>query len=261
MTANGSLEARRQALAADVISVLLRKHFVAPARAAAFDASLRLLEPPPLLQLSPILSRVYKHAPAVFRTREQCNALLGLKLCPKLLFVEDAEGAAVARCQLCWQRTARRFADAGLQHFFAQLFLSVESQVEHITLSRFDLFHGHVFLAPGVFGVLFHAREYPRSDVYSLGFCQHNSTLPFDEQLQSRRNILFVASASPAAGERRAALAVLNTSEGGPLHDLLRPGAEELHTVDEASLGTPLLDVTYLNNRRVAPQHRVFVSS
>lgn len=84
-------------------------------------------------------------------------------------------------------------------------------------LNRFDLFHGHLWTgttslrgggdssstsepSSPVVGLLMHALEYPAYDEdsfpYNLGHCQRGSTLSFDPQLATRRNILWVASAN-----------------------------------------------------------------
>ena len=66
-----------------------------------------------------------------------------------------------------------------------------------VQLSRFDLFHGHLFRArdwPHALGILFHAMEYP---IYSeefdviLGFCQLHSHISFQQDMWDSRNWLF----------------------------------------------------------------------
>lgn len=66
-----------------------------------------------------------------------------------------------------------------------------------VTLSRFDLFHGHLFRArdwPHSLGILFHAMEYPaygeEFDVI-LGFCQLHSHIRFQQGLWDSRNWIF----------------------------------------------------------------------
>ena len=66
-----------------------------------------------------------------------------------------------------------------------------------VALSRFDLFHGHLFRArdwPHALGILFHAKEYPahneQFDVI-LGFCQLQSYISFQQELWASRNWIF----------------------------------------------------------------------
>jgi len=63
-----------------------------------------------------------------------------------------------------------------------------------LTLSRFDLFHGHVFLndVQDFVGILFHAEEYPEDFPTNLGFCAANSTLPYEYDRFRYRNLIFV---------------------------------------------------------------------
>lgn len=87
-------------------------------------------------------------------------------------------------------RHAERHApDAGLQ----------------VELSRFCTFHAHAFsvqpqpqrdggdrAAPSLFGLLFHAREYPRGFPWELGFCAEGSTVAYEPADMALRNILFL---------------------------------------------------------------------
>ena len=65
-----------------------------------------------------------------------------------------------------------------------------------VALSRFDLFHAHVFQPHGHqgLGLLFHAAEYPayspEFDVH-LGYCQTNSTVAYEEVRMDQRNIIY----------------------------------------------------------------------
>lgn len=73
-------------------------------------------------------------------------------------------------------------------------------------MSRFDLFHGHLFLTrspPHGLGILFHAAEYPAIGPdfkVDLGFCQLDSPLAFDVEAFDRRNWLFFEVSSLMAG-------------------------------------------------------------
>jgi hypothetical protein len=84
------------------------------------------------------------------------------------------------------------------------------------SLSRHDLFHGHLFVTGGSsgdgevegggassvvtggsggLGVLLHACEYPQFDPvafpYQLGYCQRDSTLKYEPRAMDLRNIVF----------------------------------------------------------------------
>ena len=73
-----------------------------------------------------------------------------------------------------------------------------------VSLSRFDLFHAHLFATHGggggsgsdrQLGLLFHAREYPMNSTafpHNLGYCQAGSSLAFDARGMDTRNILYI---------------------------------------------------------------------
>jgi hypothetical protein len=68
----------------------------------------------------------------------------------------------------------------------------------NVSLSRYDLFHGHLFLASesGRLGILFHAKEYPAYDKkvfpYNMGYCQRGSDVKYNDSM-NLRNILWLA--------------------------------------------------------------------
>ncbi len=68
--------------------------------------------------------------------------------------------------------------------------------VLQVELTRWDLFHAHIFFTPqdrGI-GLLFHAKEYPRqceAFPYDLGYCQRGSPLEFHEKGMDFRNLLY----------------------------------------------------------------------
>jgi hypothetical protein len=94
--------------------------------------------------------------------------------------------------------------DDKLQTFFANLFEGIEEHVSkslvRVTISPFDLYHGHLFLSAEhqQIGILFHCKEYPRYDAdkfpYHLGYCQENSTCEFDAKSFQLRNLLWMSS-------------------------------------------------------------------
>jgi hypothetical protein len=71
------------------------------------------------------------------------------------------------------------------------------------SLSRHDLFHGHLFLSRrcGGVGLLFHAVEYPKYDPWefplNLGYCQADSPIPYNERAMDLRNIIFFEVRGP----------------------------------------------------------------
>eukprot|EP00877_Chromochloris_zofingiensis_P014294 jgi/Chrzof1/9118/Cz03g36190.t1 len=89
-------------------------------------------------------------------------------------------------------------------------------------------------------GILFHAAEYPQYDdtmfPYYLGYCQHGSSLEFDQRSMDLRNMLWF----------KGRLAVLDASEHSPLHGLLlHEGTRPLRTVYEEDFGNAVADILY----------------
>jgi hypothetical protein len=73
-----------------------------------------------------------------------------------------------------------------------------------VELSRFDLFHCHIFVtADGTPGLLFHASEYPapcHAFPYNLGYCQVKSPLRFSQaRLDWRNYVWFEVRSHPLA--------------------------------------------------------------
>lgn len=65
-----------------------------------------------------------------------------------------------------------------------------------VTLSRFDLFHAHMFCTHSTnrLGMLFHSKEYPAYDKdfpINLGFCQQKSPVKYEEAAMDFRNLLW----------------------------------------------------------------------
>jgi hypothetical protein len=239
-------------------------HGVSQERAARLEACLRRLPPPPA---PPALRRLA--ARLVQAPRDAARHELRRALAPPRVPVPDVEGAALCRCTLTRTPFGRRFAAQPLQRHFAAVFAAAAAGAPRVglplSLSRFDLFHGHLFAARGCVGLLLHAREYPRRappafDVH-LGHCQAGSTLEWDEREMALRNILYVVPVGDGGRALPPALAVLCTAPGSLLHDeLLAPGVRLLHTAYEEDLGVPLGDVNYLHAAPRVPQaSRLFV--
>ena len=89
---------------------------------------------------------------------------------------------------------------------------------------------------------------------HNLGYCQSGTPLVFDEASFGLRNLIYVL---PVDGPSH--LAALDCSAGALQRELVVP--ETLCRVDEADLGVPLADITYLHSlNRLLPEYRVFVS-
>ena len=255
---------RRAACGRDLLDVLLYGgRDLPPRRAAELHACVRPL-PPPLPVVPPALRRLT--AQLALRTQRGGAArVLHRALRKQRVLIPDVEGATRDRCQLCRSAHGQRFADAATARHFAAVFTAAAVGAPLVglplQLSRYDLYHGHLFASEGCLGLLLHAREYPSLPAafdVDLGFCQRGSPLVWDAALISLRNLLYVVPARCAAP---AVLAVLDTSPGKLLHDeLLAPGVQLFHTVYEEDLGVPLADVNYLHALpRTLPEHRVFV--
>lgn len=196
---------------------------------------------------------------------------------PRRIRVPDVEGALAEGCELAptdRKLGARRFTCRAASEYLARLFLiaggvgtrrgdarDADDDAARVSprLSRFDLFHGHLWTGtvegdggdleqpPGrVVGLLMHALEYPAYDETAfpcfLGHCQRGSTVAFDPSLASRRNLLWIASVD----EGWASFATLDTARGGALHPALL-AVPELHTTFEGDFGDVAGDVLYLH--------------
>jgi len=193
--------------------------------------------------------------------------------------VPDVENAFMHKCQLVSSPSsspsnmARRFRCRKANRYVAHLFSQIakHSDEADIQLSRFDLFHGHLFKDEDVVGILFHAKEYCRFDENTfnvdLGFCQIDSLVEYDPRKMQKRNVLWVAClqrgvAAEGGGRDNAlryAMVILDTSH---YSDLLFPGQTDFHTIYEGDFGEVIGYVFYfdaLKNRK--PQERVIVTS
>ncbi|KAL6579323.1 hypothetical protein OROMI_009539 [Orobanche minor] len=98
------------------------------------------------------------------------------------IWVPDVEGSNEDRCELTRTPYGRQFIDKGLNSYLEVLFKIIVERGPsvglNVSLSRYDLFHGHLFLAKesGRLGILFHAKEYHAYDKeifpYNMGYCQ-----------------------------------------------------------------------------------------
>mmetsp|Transcript_108651 Transcript_108651/g.307131 ORF Transcript_108651/g.307131 Transcript_108651/m.307131 type:complete len:277 (-) Transcript_108651:45-875(-) len=151
---------------------------------------------------------------------------------------------------------AMRVADGQLEDALVQLVRGIPEAARaagaEVALSRFDLFHGHLFRRSGGrgLGLLLHASEYPAKDAESfpveLGFCQQGSTLQYDGRQMQKRNILVLLPLhGPVHGY------VLDAT-AEPVRSLIPEYLQEpVYTLDESMLGTPLADVYFLPDASV----------
>ncbi|KHN43299.1 ATP-dependent Clp protease proteolytic subunit-related protein 3, chloroplastic [Glycine soja] len=129
---------------------------------------------------------------------------------PTIIPVPDCEGSKEERCELTRTRYGRRFVCEELNLYLQFLFELIVDRGPSVgldvALNRFDLFHGHLFLAldSGRLGILFHAKEYPAYDKqvfpYNMGFCQRGSNVTYDDSM-NLRNILWLAPMLGDSGE------------------------------------------------------------
>ena len=150
----------------------------------------------------------------------------------------DVQGAASDRCDLFPTSRAFVFQDEGTNSFLADLFDAVatdskrQPRIPDVELTRYDLFHAHLFQASndsGHLGLLFHAKEFPelcKEFPYNLGYCQRSSEVQVGSTGMDWRNFLWY----------RSRLAVLDLSAGSRLLQCLVPEyLEPLRTTYEVS--------------------------
>lgn len=173
--------------------------------------------------------------------------------------VPDLTGDAccLTRTPYCYYFKEGRTARYVEQVFRAVVRGMSARQLGQVHLSRYDLFHGHLFRdhVHGHLGVLLHCKEYPAFDPalfpVALGYCQQGSDVAFDQQEMDRRNVVLY----------QGRLCVLDVGLRSPLYEgLLMEGTQEVRTVYEEDLGEPLGDVNFLMCRAHLPAaHRVLV--
>ncbi|XP_010546720.1 PREDICTED: uncharacterized protein LOC104818716 [Tarenaya hassleriana] len=191
---------------------------------------------------------------------------------PKILQVPDVEGSEEDRCELTRTPYGWRFAAEGLNSYFEFLFHLIASRGPNVglnvSLTRFDLFHGHLFLATetGRLGILFHAKEYPAYDKevfpYNMGYCQRGSNVTYDNSM-NLRNILWLAPLPSKTSEDWLApgvLVVLDARPGGIIfRDLIPDYVKFARTIYEDDLGINVVDVNFLNVGAQEPDYQLFI--
>ncbi|KAJ0977724.1 hypothetical protein J5N97_013198 [Dioscorea zingiberensis] len=183
---------------------------------------------------------------------------------PTVLPVPDVEHVKEDKCELTRTPYGRRFINKELNSYFAFLFELIAARAPlvgfNVSLSRYDLFHGHMFLATdsGRLGILFHAKEYPAYEKkdfpYNLGYCQRGSNVAYDNSI-NLRNILWLAplpSKVTKAWEAPGVLVILDAHPDGIIYKNLVPGYVDLvRTIYEDTFGDHVVDVNYLNLENV----------
>ncbi|KAF5739873.1 hypothetical protein HS088_TW12G01084 [Tripterygium wilfordii] len=191
---------------------------------------------------------------------------------PTVLRVPDVEGSVEDRCQLTRTPNCWRFISEDLNSYFGFLFEVIATRGPtvglNVSLNRFDLFHGHLFLSldSGRLGILFHAKDYPAYDEevfpYNMGYCQIGSNVNYDESM-NLRNILWLAPLPSNSTEEWLApgvLVVLDAHPGGILYrDLIPEYVNYARTIYEDDFGKVVVDVNYLNVGKKVPDHQIFI--
>ncbi|OIT07552.1 PREDICTED: uncharacterized protein LOC109219461 [Nicotiana attenuata] len=191
---------------------------------------------------------------------------------PAVIPVPDIEGSKEDRCELTRTPYGRVFINEEINSYLEFLFEMVVARGPSVglntSLSRFDFFHGHVFLAreSGRLGILFHAKEYPAYDKeifpYNMGYCQIGSNVSYDDSM-NLRNILWLAPlASNSTKEWLApgVLVVLDAHPTGVIYkDLIPEYVHIARTLYEDDFGQVAFDVNYLNIGGETPKYQIFI--
>ncbi|KAK7258909.1 hypothetical protein RIF29_24498 [Crotalaria pallida] len=191
---------------------------------------------------------------------------------PTVISVPDVEGSKEERCQLTRTPYGRRFIAEELNLYLKFLFELIVARGPSVgldvTLNRFDLFHGHLFLAvdSGRLGILFHAKEYPAYDKqvfpYNLGFCQRGSNVTYDDSM-NLRNILWLAPLPGDSAKSWGApgvLVVLDAHPDGIIYrDLIPDYVKFARTIYEDDLGEATIDVNYLNVGSQTSNYQIYI--
>ncbi|KAK6347714.1 hypothetical protein TWF718_005551 [Orbilia javanica] len=156
------------------------------------------------------------------------------------------------RCQLGKDsdNVAPFLTSTTLGTYFESVFQRIPTSANgEISLSRFDLFHGHLFANPstGTIGVVFHSKEYPAENAdafpFNLGFCQIDSNVTFSDNVMRKRNIVWTIDAKNRTSLWWIDMAVRTGSN--TIDAVL--GGKPFYTLYEDSLGYVLADFYYLS--------------
>ncbi|KAK8960502.1 hypothetical protein KSP40_PGU005687 [Platanthera guangdongensis] len=178
---------------------------------------------------------------------------------PTLLPAPDVEGLKKDKCQLTRTPNGYRFANKDLNSYFEFIFeLIVERAPSigiNVSLSRYDFFHGHLFLASGSrrLGSMLESIQHLR---------RKRSNVLYDDSM-NLRNILWLAplpSNVTKAWLAPGILAALDAHPGGIIYQKLVPEYVDLaRTIYEDDFGEVVVDVNYFNIDGAAPGERIFI--
>ncbi|GAB2277453.1 hypothetical protein Dimus_012159 [Dionaea muscipula] len=191
---------------------------------------------------------------------------------PTIIHVPDVEGSEENKCVLTRTPYGRHFINEELNSYLVFLFEIISSRGPtvglNVSLNRFDLFHGHMFIAAESrrLGILFHAKEYPAYEKevfpYNMGYCQIGSNVPYDDAM-NLRNILWLAplpSNSSKSWVAPGTLVVLDAHPEGIIYrDLIPDYVQFVRTLYEDDFGDVVVDVNYLNVGGVTPNYQLFI--
>ncbi|XP_071725526.1 uncharacterized protein [Rutidosis leptorrhynchoides] len=190
---------------------------------------------------------------------------------PSIINVPDVEGSNENKCELTRTPYGRRFINEELNSYMEFLFKLIVARGPEVgldvSLSRYDFFHGHLFIAADErVGILFHAKEYPAYDTkvfpYNMGYCQKGSNVTYDDSM-NLRNILWLApmpSNSTSDWSAPGVLLVLDARPDGIIYrDVIPAYVNYARTIYEEYFGDNVVDVNYLNVGAADPEYQLFV--
>ncbi|CAI9102123.1 OLC1v1000342C1 [Oldenlandia corymbosa var. corymbosa] len=191
---------------------------------------------------------------------------------PTVIPVPDCEGSKEDKCELTRTPYGWRFVNAELNSYIALLFEIIAARGPsvglNVSLNRYDLFHGHLFIAvdSGRLGILFHAKEYPAYQKgvfpYNMGFCQRGSNVCYDDSM-NLRNILWLAPLPSSSRKEWLApgvLVVLDAHPDGIIYqDLIPKYVRFARTLYEDDFGEVVVDVNYLNVGAKESKYQLFI--
>lgn len=191
---------------------------------------------------------------------------------PTVIPIPDVEGSMENRCELTRTPYGRRFINEELNSYLEFLFELIVARGPaiglNVSLNRFDLFHGHLFIASGSnrLGILFHAKEYPAYQKelfpFNMGYCQKESMVMYDDSM-NLRNILWLApvpSDSCEAWVAPGVFVVLDAHPEGIIYrDLIPDYVKYVRTLYEDDFGDVVVDVNYLNVGAGQSDYHIFI--
>ncbi|XP_068660131.1 uncharacterized protein [Aristolochia californica] len=185
---------------------------------------------------------------------------------PTMLPVPDVEGCKEDGCGLTRTPYGRRFINRELNSYLAFLFETIATRGPsvglNVSLTRYDLFHGHLFLAAdsGRLGILFHSKEYPAYDCetfpYNMGYCQKGSNMRYDDSI-NLRNILWLAPLP--SNTTKAWLAPDARPEGIIYKEMVPEYVDLVRTIYEDDFGEVAVDVNYFNLSVMSLGDKIFI--